>query len=222
MRRGRDARGRPERRGEEYRSELAMNDGVVVSVRGNRDARVESAGDVARRGRDETGGHHASGRGGDRVAGQVHAFAVAITYVVTLSIFPGVLAEDLRDDAIETGSPSRSSPRSTWRTSSGSASLGCTRLRRPRLVRGRWRGRRRRACFRAGVLRCRGMVRRRRGGGRGCARAWGDQRLVQRERDDDGAEGLERGGVQACGTIMVFFLLSGLTIGAFCGWLWLV
>ena len=27
---------------------------------------------------------------------------------------------------------------------------------------------------------------------------------------------------EACGTIMVFFLLSGLTIGAFCGWLWLV
>ena len=29
-----------------------------------------------------------------------HAFAVAITYVVTLSIFPGVLAEDLRDDSM--------------------------------------------------------------------------------------------------------------------------
>jgi equilibrative nucleoside transporter 1/2/3 len=27
---------------------------------------------------------------------------------------------------------------------------------------------------------------------------------------------------EACGTVMVLFLLSGLTTGAFCGWLWLL
>jgi len=27
---------------------------------------------------------------------------------------------------------------------------------------------------------------------------------------------------EACGTVMVFFLLVGLALGAMCGWLWLL
>jgi equilibrative nucleoside transporter 1/2/3 len=27
---------------------------------------------------------------------------------------------------------------------------------------------------------------------------------------------------ETCGTVMVFFLLLGLTVGALCGWLWLL
>ena len=89
--------------GEEYESELALTNAAASSSSlvgiGTRNTN--------RRGmwRVEDGTRRAAGttlRDAAAIASRVryHAFAVAITYVVTLSIFPGVLAEDLRDDSM--------------------------------------------------------------------------------------------------------------------------
>ena len=198
--------------GEEYESELAMNDAASSSSFVGIGTRASN-----RRGmwRVEDGTRRAGTtlRDAAAIAWRVkyHAFAVAITYVVTLSIFPGVLAEDLRDDAM-----------GDWFTVALIAAFNLADVVgkcvpgvypaaatafSPRTMAGAAAAR----VFRAGVLRRRGMVRRRRGGGRGCAhaRAWGDQRLVQRERDDDGAEGGERGGVRGVWDDHGVFLVVG-------------
>ena len=128
-----------------------------------------------------------------------HAFAVAITYVVTLSIFPGVLAEDLRDDSMGDWFPVALIAAFNLADVVGKCVPGvypaAATAFSPRTMAAMAAAR---VLFvpafmaTAGVS-VRRIVRWRRGGARGCAhaRARGDQRLVQRERDDDG-EGGER------------------------------
>ena len=153
-----------------------------------------------------------------------HAFTVACVYAITLSIFPGVLAEDLRDDSMGDWFPlvlitafnladvigkcvpgvfpsaaTMFSPR-TMAALAGSrvlfipAFLSVSRGSRSQVG--------------SGVVLTLAL---------GVTNGWYSAVVMMTAPKVVGAKECE-----ACGTIMVFFLLLGLTTGAFCGWLWLV
>lgn len=218
--------------GEEYESELALTNAASSSSSlvgiGTRNTN--------RRGmwRVEDGTRRAAGttlRDAAAIASRVryHAFAVAITYVVTLSIFPGVLAEDLRDDSMGDWFPvaliaafnladvlgkcvpgvypvaaTAFSPRTM-------AAMAAARvLFVPAFtVVARWSdGSSGGGVVAPGVALTLAL---------GVTNGWYSASVMM-----TAPKAVSAAECEACGTIMVFFLLCGLTAGAFCGWLWLV
>ena len=158
-----------------------------------------------------------------------HAFAVAVTYVVTLSIFPGVLAEDLRDDSMGDWFPvaliaafnladvvgkcvpgvyPAAATAFSPRTMAAMAAAGAVRAG----VYGDGRvssdGSSGGGVVSAGVALTLAL---------GVTNGWYSASVMM-----TAPKAVSAAECEACGTIMVFFLLSGLTMGAFCGWLWLV
>jgi len=212
--------------GEEYESELAMNDAASSSAFVGIGTRASN-----RRGmwRVEDGTRRAGTtlRDAAAIAWRVkyHAFAVAITYVVTLSIFPGVLAEDLRDDAMGDwftvaliaafnladvvgkcvpGVYPAAATAFSPRTMAGAAAARVFFVPAFYVVAG-WSGG---GVVAGGVALTLAL---------GVTNGWYSASVMM-----TAPKAVSAAECEACGTIMVFFLLSGLTIGAFCGWLWLV
>lgn len=160
-----------------------------------------------------------------------HAFSVACVYAVTLSIFPGVLAEDVASDALGDWYPVALIFVFNAADVAGKALPG----RIPSA--GEWLGSRPRVLAMmcgARVLFVPAFL--------ATTRAAGVQALSSSEAPCvllTAALGFTNGWysssammaapkvvekrlAESCGTVMVFFLLSGLATGAVCGWLWLL
>ena len=224
--------------GDEYESELALTNAASSSssssslVGMNRTRTSRTRRGMWRVEDDEGPGPGTTLRDAVAIASRVkhHAFAVAVTYVVTLSIFPGVLAEDLRDDSMGEWFPVALIAAFNLADVVGKCVPGvypaAATAFSPRTMAAMAAAR---VLFVPAFMATAGLSSDGSSGGGvvsagvvltlalGVTNGWYSASVMM-----TAPKAVSAAECEACGTIMVFFLLSGLTIGAFCGWLWLV
>ena len=221
--------------GDEYESELAPTNAASTSSSSLVGMNRTRTSRPSRRGMwriEDSSGPGTTLRDAVAIASRVkhHAFAVAITYVVTLSIFPGVLAEDLRDDSMGDWFPVALIAAFNLADVVGKCVPGvypaAATAFSPRTMAAMAAAR---VLFVPAFMAVAGLSSDGSSGGGvvsagvvltlalGLTNGWYSASVMM-----TAPKAVSAAECEACGTIMVFFLLSGLTIGAFCGWLWLV